>query len=379
MNKSKPTYEELIIRSSLLDQVHNAVITINFDNIILDWNSYATKLYQWSKEEAVGKNIIELLSPSEMIEEVHENFKKLNRDGHWFGEFNVLRKDGSTIPVNITNTYLRDENLEAIGFIGISQNITEQKKIERNLVDAKLKAEESNLVKQQFLTNMNHEFRTPMNGIIGLIEICKMTNKIGSEDRKSLELISNSATNLMDVLSCILDLTKFQSGSFGVNNEKLNLNEILKNVCGTFDAAAALKDIDLSVSYVNEMDNQIYCDKLRLSQVLSNLIGNAIKFTETGQINIIASSLNDSNINKQILIEVIDSGIGIDQDDQAKIFLPFQQINEGNTRAYQGLGAGLHLSKQLIGAMNGEIGFESELGKGSRFWFSLPADKVLAE
>ncbi len=227
--------------------------------------------------------------------------------------------------------------------------------------------------KQDFLANMSHEIRTPMVGVIGMIDLLFKTTNLDDLQKEYVNIIHRSSLNLLDILNQILDLSKIEAGKFQLSPQNINLKELIHQNIDLFIATAKAKEISLTLDHSKEVPETILADNNRLTQIISNLIGNAIKFTDKGSIKISTSLLSHKNDELTIKIEIIDSGIGISKIDQENLFSRFSQFNEASIIAGEGSGLGLTICKKLVRLMQGEMGVKSELGKGSNFWFTFKA------
>ncbi len=288
---------------------------------------------------------------------------------------------------------LVDDAGKVVGIFGISRDITERKlaeaELERyrdhleelienrtaDLVEAKVAAEAASRAKSAFLANMSHELRTPMNGVMGMIEMAKrrMTDPKGLDQ---LAKAKRSAEHLLRVLNDILDLSKIEADRLVLESLPLELADSVGNVFGLLEDKAAQKGLQVSMDVPAELAHlPLRGDPLRLGQILFNLLGNAIKFTDHGAITIRVRQISDSPEATLIRFEVSDTGIGIDRETQARLFQSFEQADNSMTRKYGGTGLGLAICKQLVRMMGGEIGVDSVPGQGSTFWFVVPLKK----
>ncbi len=225
--------------------------------------------------------------------------------------------------------------------------------------------------KQDFLANMSHEIRTPMVGVIGMIDLLFKNTKLDDLQKEYVSTIHQSSQNLLDILNQILDLSKMEAGKFSLSPKGINLKKLIHQNIDLFLANSKAKGIDLISEYPDTLPEQIYADDNRLKQVISNLIGNAIKFTDKGTITVKSSLVSKKNDELTFKIEVIDSGIGISKEDQKSLFNRFSQVHNEAILVGEGTGLGLTISKKLVDLMNGKLGVQSEIGKGSNFWFTF--------
>jgi len=279
-------------------------------------------------------------------------------------QFDVLKRDGTIFPALIhgKNLHINNKSLRVTSFLDIS----ELKNTEKALQIAKQKAEESTKAKSEFLANMSHEIRTPMNGIIGMSHLALQT-QLNDKQKNYLQKIDSSAKSLLGIINDILDFSKIEAGKLTIEKVDFDISEMLNNVVNLIEFKVHEKNLKLIINYDTSNGKYFYGDTLRISQVLTNLLSNALKFTELGQI-----CVNIKKIDSTLFrFEVKDTGIGLKQEQIKKLFQSFSQADGTTTRKYGGTGLGLTISKQLVELMGGNIWVESEEGVGSKFIFEI--------
>jgi two-component system, sensor histidine kinase len=232
------------------------------------------------------------------------------------------------------------------------------------------KAEEATRAKAMFLANMSHEIRTPLNGIIGIFKILEDT-KLTEKQQELIQIITTSGENLMNIINDILDFSKIEAGQILLEKIELNIGEIISNAVKLLRFNAEEKGLKIHIHIDKDIPDCLIGDPLRLNQVLTNMINNAIKFTNKGSITISAEITEKTKEEVAVLFKITDTGIGISEEGKAKLFKEFSQTDDSTTRKYGGTGLGLAICRNLIHLMNGELGVESQLGKGTMFWFIL--------
>ncbi|KZN34509.1 hypothetical protein N480_21020 [Pseudoalteromonas luteoviolacea S2607] len=282
------------------------------------------------------------------------------------------RKNGETFWNNMHIGPVLDEHKRLIAYVGILQDITEQIRQQKALADAKVEAEQASEAKSAFLASMSHEIRTPMNGVLGMLNLM-LNSPLDDEQKHRAQLAMNSANSLLNLINDILDFSKVDAGKMELELLDFDLRELF----GDFSESAALqaqrKGIELVLDIVKVESSVVKGDPSRLRQVLSNLVGNAIKFTEEGEI-IIKAELTKYDDKLRLDCSVIDSGIGIPLSKQHKLFETFSQVDSSTTRKYGGTGLGLSIVKKLCELMGGSIGVRSDEGRGSEFYFNIALD-----
>jgi len=380
ITERKEAEGQVNFQASLLNQVRNAIIATDLDGRIIYWNHFSEILYQWKAEEVLGKSIAETIVPAHRRSRIKEVIEEIVRCGYLEQEFMVQRKDGSLFPALYVFNMIKDQKGQYIGFASVSIDLTERKKVEDDLLLSKERAESATRAKSQFLANMSHEIRTPMNAVIGLTGLL-LNTPINSEQRDYIETIRSSGDSLLAVISDILDFSKIEGGMLELEKEPFDLEKVVEDSVNIVSSGARSKGLDLSYSLEPDVPCQILGDPARLKQILVNLLGNALKFTEKGEISATVSASGPSpRIDglEEIVFAIKDTGIGISKDHMGRLFQSFSQADPSTTRKFGGTGLGLVISKNLAERMGGRIWAESEPGKGSVFYFTIRAQPTSA-
>jgi PAS domain S-box-containing protein len=313
--------------------------------------------------ELIGKSWGMLYSDKERERLETEGLPKLFRDGRWSGEAVGLRRDGSTFPHDVSLTMIQNG-----GLICVVRDISERHAREEALREAKLHAEEANRTKSQFLANMSHELRTPLNAVLGYTELLRdgLYGPLPDKAYGVLERVQANGRHLLALINDVLDLSKIEAGELSISCEPFSVPGLVRTAIAAMEPLAKIKALELRVSLPEELPTG-HGDERRLTQVLLNLIGNAIKFTEAGWIEVTARVLDG-----WLQISVADTGVGISLEDQSQIFDAFQQGSNAVTSGRGGTGLGLAISKRIVEMHHGSISVHSEIGRGSAFVIELP-------
>ena len=352
---------------AVLNSVADAVVIIDRARCILRWNAGAERTFGYNEDEVIGANVT-MLAPAGAQDENIVSF--IDADGNVIDggrELTALRKDGSAFPIDLSVKEGRDEN--GIFFTGVIRDITRRKQVEAELVAARRQAEDANFAKSQFLATMSHEIRTPMNGVLGMASLLSLTPLNGRQGRL-VENLLRSGQALLSIINDILDFSKIEAGRLDLFEVDFDLHEVIAEITDLFGERCASKGLEFVYFVAEEIPSHLRGDPTRLRQVLINLVGNAIKFTERGEIlvEVMLASQDDDHITLAFTIE--DTGIGIAPEQRARVFESFHQVDGSMTRSRGGSGLGLAITKRLVELMGGQITVESELGRGSRFRFT---------
>ncbi len=373
------------LQRAIFDSANCTIISTDAQGIIQTFNSTAEEWLGYCAEEVVGlatpalfHDNREILARNNLLRKqlgrpVEPGFETLvsgTSDGSAYeSEWQYVRKDGSRFPVSLSVTTLRDSSNKVTGFLGIARDITAQKHTEEAILRAKEEAEHANRAKSQFLAHMSHEVRTPLNGIIGVNGMLSET-ALDPEQRRLANTVQYSAQSLLTIVNDILDFSKIEAGHMEIEASDFVLAELVHGVVQLNSARAAAKALTIQPMISHDAPAILCGDAGRLRQVLNNLVGNAIKFSENCQIQITINLVDENPTSCLLRFAVRDEGIGIPITAQHRIFDAFAQADSSTTRQYGGTGLGLAISKQLVELMGGKIGLDSGAGQGSTFWFT---------
>jgi len=345
---------------NIVNSLAEGILIEDGEGIISFINPTLEKMLGYSSEEIVGKSW-EMIVPEEEREKIVDKTSSRQKKTTEKYEARILTKKGSMIPVLISAQTIFEKG-EFKGVLTAFTDISE-------LVEARMLADAANRAKSEFLANMSHEIRTPMNGIIGMTELALSTD-LTDEQRDYLEAVKDSSNSLITIINDILDFSKIEARKIEIVNIEFNLYEALGDMVSALAVQAHNKGLELAYQIAPEIPHRVIGDPGRLRQVLLNLISNAIKFTEKGEVVITLITKQQTEDDAIFLFTVKDTGIGIPEDKQKQIFEAFTQADGTITRKFGGTGLGLTISAQLVELMGGEIGVESQPGKGSQFHFT---------
>ena len=285
-------------------------------------------------------------------------------------EYRIRRRDGEERYLSDEGRMVLDKHGTLLKVQGVIQDITERKQLLDHLAHVRDQALEASRVKSEFLANISHELRTPMNGIIGMASIL-MGSRLTAEQQEMGRVIQGSAENLLTIINDILDFSKIEAGKMRIITGNFELQELVEESLSLLASRAREKKLELVCDYGLQGPMQLLGDAGRIRQVLTNLVGNAIKFTDNGEVLVSVTMIPARQGRCGFRVEVRDSGIGVPENQQSRLFQSFSQVDGTHTRRFGGTGLGLAISRQLVELMEGSIGFSSQLGKGSTFWFQM--------
>lgn len=351
------------------DTMKQGVYAIDNQGLCSFWNKPAEQMIGFSKREMFMRS-------SQYLDLFHDNDGKgvdlgdyLRSGQPSIREAWVKCKNGVSIPVSLTLAPLQEYN-KVVGLVVVFQDISELKEQQRLLNEARLAAESANQTKSAFLANMSHEIRTPMNGIIGMTDLALETD-LTEEQREFLNISKNSANALLTVINDILDFSKIEAGKLELDAFEFDIYQSVRETLKNLSVRACQKGLEMILDIEQSVPRYVVGDAGRLGQIIINLVGNAIKFTDTGEITIRIRYLTQQKGQTALQFFVEDTGIGIPEDRQKDVFSSFSQVDATVYRKYGGTGLGLTIAKQLVELMHGKIGLTSQVGRGTSFHFSI--------
>jgi PAS domain S-box-containing protein len=348
-----------------------SVVITDLDGTIEYVNPKFTEVTGYSAEEAIGQNP-RILKSGAFSRRIYEKLWQTILSGEvWQGEFHNKKKNGESYFEAATISPIRDEKGKVAYFVAVKEDVTERKRTEQELKKSMAAAEAANRAKSEFLANMSHEIRTPMNAIIGFSHLC-LQSRLEPEQQDYLEKVYRSANSLLGIINDILDFSKVEAGKMEVEKIPFQLDTVLRSAADIAGVRAAEKGLALRFDREPGIPQALVGDPLRLGQVLNNLVGNAIKFTEAGEVTVRVGVESQDAGHFVLGFTVRDSGIGMTPEQVGKLFQSFSQADASTTRKYGGTGLGLAISRRFVELMGGTMWVESAPGKGSTFAFNLP-------
>ena len=366
----------------LVDIIENTldfIAIFTLDGNILFLNSAGRKMLGIAADDDLrDRSLAGMFPASELEQLLNEGVPSAYMNRSWSGETKLITVEGEVLTVDqliLLHNATKDGERY---FSMVMRDISARVMTEQELLQAKESAETATKAKSEFLAMMSHEIRTPMNGILGVTELLLDTD-LNPEQREFVEIISHSGKSLLTIINNILNYTKIDAGKIALDSHHFDLESTLFDIIRLLQSTASAKGVELMVDYPMDIPTRVIADEGKIRQILTNLVGNAIKFTPKGHVLVSVSCSSAQGEASSFRIQIRDTGIGIAKEQQERLFHLFTQADSSITRHFGGTGLGLTISKQLVELMGGDIGLESQLGSGSTFWIELPLTLCEAE
>jgi PAS domain S-box-containing protein len=360
--------EELFRRLSVSCPV--GIFRSDLNGMITYVNPRTAEMWQMPIEETLGAGWIKRVHPDD-VAPLMERWLAANQAGQSYGqEFRLVLPDGSTRWVQGRSAVVRDQDGRLMATVGTVDDVTERRRVQQELHDAKEAAERANRAKDLFLANVSHELRTPLNGVLGMADVLLET-RMTNEQRDLTHTVRNSGQTLLNVVNDILDLSRIEAGTFRLECAPFDLRQTVSNATALLQIQAKAKGLQLEVEYAQRIGSLFVGDADRIQQILVNYLTNALKFTDRGGVTLHVEAEPAENGSTRLRLAVSDTGPGISDEAQQMLFRPFTQVDASSTRRHGGVGLGLAISKRLAELMGGRVWVTSELGRGSNFFLEL--------
>ena len=361
---------ELKKLSRAIEQSPTSVVMTDPAGRIEYVNPKFSEITGYSSDEAVGNTPRILNSGTHPPAYFQQMWETILSGNEWRGELCNRKKNGKLYWEYASISPIRNTEGDLTHFVAVKEDITDRKRMEQELIEAKQAADEANQAKGDFLANMSHEIRTPMNAVIGMTHLALKT-ELTPKQQDYLTKIQSAADSLLGIINDILDFSKIEAGKLEMESEGFNLDDVLDNLASLVTVKAQEKEnLEVLFDTASDVPRNLVGDSLRLGQVLVNLANNAVKFTESGEIVVTTDCVQQGNDSVSLQFAVSDTGIGLTEEQRSRLFQSFSQADTSTTRKYGGTGLGLAICKRLVDMMNGEIWVESEPGRGSTFIFT---------
>ena len=361
------------LNSRIADETVELVLLFNEEGSILYGNQTAAARLEYDRDKLTRCSMSQIFrqdfpnSSDGFITFVKKSMKNVK-------EMTMYRSNNSCFSVNVR--IFPQDGMDA--YLLLAEDISAQKNMNMRIRELKEKESENNRARNEFTANVTHELRTPVNGIKG--HVMELVEEVTDPDqKKTLDIVLSCCDNMLTIINDILDFAKLESGKFVIDEKPFDFQEMMDKVVATHSAVVNKKELHMSVDIDEKIPHKLIGDELRLVQILNNLLSNAIKFTMVGYVNLVVGMTRQVNDEVELFLMVRDSGIGISQNEQDRLFQSFSQVDASITRRFGGTGLGLAITKQLVELMHGDIHVQSEKGKGSTFSFSvkLKSEQIL--
>ncbi len=373
IKKSEKKYRDLVESANCI------ILRWDTQGQICFLNDYGLRFFGYQLEDIIGSYVLDTIVSTKDVsgEDLRNMIAEIccAPEKYQLNENENICKDGRRVWVTWSNKPIYDDQGKLIEILSVGTDITDRKQAEKELQSAKEVADKANRAKSEFLANMSHELRTPLNGILGYAQILKRSYD-PDKHKAGLEIIQRSGEHLLTLLNDILDLSKIEAKKLELNPSEFDLPKLLQSITDIFQLQVRAKDVELIYQPLTTLPTTMYGDEKRLRQVLINLFGNAVKFTDRGSVSLTVNvQPYEPNHNYKVRFEITDTGVGIDPDKLEDIFLPFQQAGD-RARRYSGTGLGLPICQKIVEMMGGQLHVESRLNEGSTFWFEIELTEV---
>ncbi len=358
---------------SLIEASLDPLVTISADGKITDVNEASIKVTGVEREKLIDTDFSNYFTEPQKAQEGYQQVFEKGFVADY--PLTIKHKNGNLTDVLYNASVYKDNKGNVLGVFAAARDVTERKMFEKEMIDAKVSAENAAKSKQQFLSNMSHEIRTPLNSILGFTNVLLKT-ELGSQQKEFLEARNTSGKSLNLLINDILDLAKVDAGKMTFEKHPIEIRKSISAILHSFDLKIKEKNLELAIEHDSKVPSILLCDSLRLNQIFFNLLSNAIKFTHKGKIKLTIKLLHEDKENVTIEFVVSDSGIGIADNKLNSIFNLFEQAEFNTSTSYGGTGLGLSIVKQLVEGQGGSVNVKSKLGEGSAFSFVLPFGKA---
>ena len=356
----------------------DAIVIADSFSKIIEYNTSAEGVFGWTREEIIGRTMEDIFLP-EGLRDAYKNAMNQpllqDRSEAIYPtrfELSGRRKNGEEFPVELNMTFVK-RNDDAI-FMAYIRDVSDRKITEKALIEARDRAESADKAKSQFLAVMSHEMRTPLAGIVGIMDLLK-TTKLSQKQDRYIQIATSSSTVLLDHINEALNITRIDVGKLELSSQEFNLPDLAETLVEVLEPLSNQKNLDLRLQLANNIESNFMGDSHRIRQILTNLLGNAIKFTDQGNINFSITG-SDGPETSFVHFIISDTGLGIAPENHQKIFEEFVAITQGDQSQVRGDGLGLHISRKIARLMGGDVMVKSDIGKGAEFTLSLPLERV---
>ena len=356
----------------------DAIVIADSFSKIIEYNASAEGVFGWTSKEIIGRTMEDIFLP-EGLRDAYKNAMNQpllqDRSEAIYPtrfELSGRRKNGEEFPVELNMTFVK-RNDDAI-FMAYIRDVSDRKITEKALIEARDRAESADKAKSQFLAVMSHEMRTPLAGIVGIMDLLK-TTKLSQKQDRYIQIATSSSTVLLDHINEALNITRIDVGKLELSSQEFNLPDLAETLVEVLEPLSNQKNLDLRLQLANNIESNFMGDSHRIRQILTNLLGNAIKFTDQGNINFSITG-SDGPETSFVHFIISDTGLGIAPENHQKIFEEFVAITQGDQSQVRGDGLGLHISRKIARLMGGDIMVKSDIGKGAEFTLSLPLERV---